>query len=93
MVIASTVAGGRAIRPAYEGIETMLFYEMDEILHRCRAIRPAYEGIETYSIVHPYVVQWTAVARSAPLMRGLKQHQYLQQKHSLSSKSRDPPRL
>ena len=38
----------RAIRPAYEGIETV--DHVSDGRHRvfdCRAIRPAYEGIET----------------------------------------------
>ena len=39
---------GRAIRPAYEGIETSSYtrYRGRIVLPR-RAIRPAYEGIET----------------------------------------------
>ena len=39
---------GRAIRPAYEGIETNRPLRCQQPgLAWCRAIRPAYEGIET----------------------------------------------
>ena len=38
----------------------------------CRAIRPAYEGIETRTLFIERLSSHTAVARSAPPMRGLK---------------------
>ena len=42
------LATGRAIRPAYEGIETSTQGSTMQIWQgSCRAIRPAYEGIET----------------------------------------------
>ena len=41
------VCNGRAIRPAYEGIETDILTEVVDAYLVGRAIRPAYEGIET----------------------------------------------
>ena len=70
---AAQCAQGRAIRPAYEGIETRFF----TYAHGCinavrREIRPAYEGIETQRLAIDCLARSHEVARSAPPMRGLK---------------------
>ena len=44
---AEVTVRGRAIRPAYEGIETFVLINFNAMPFASRAIRPAYEGIET----------------------------------------------
>ena len=63
----------RAIRPAYEGIETWTNLVSGDTQFLGRAIRPAYEGIETWRRSSTPTVWRSIVARSAPPMRGLKQ--------------------
>ena len=65
---------GRAIRPAYEGIETPRRTGLPPGSSFRRAIRPAYEGIETHGLVARMPKSIACVARSAPLMRGLKRY-------------------
>ena len=56
-----------------------------------RAIRPAYEGIETVCLCASSRL-FASVARSAPLMRGLKPSVCVPAAGCLPA-SRDPPRL
>ena len=64
---------GRAIRPAYEGIETQAVTSsatMPEIAS-CRAIRPAYEGIETRNS-HPEKIGLAAGRAIRPAYEGIE---------------------
>ena len=73
VVLAVADMPGRAIRPAYEGIETVSCNRSTDLYNPGRAIRPAYEGIETSPLSSlPPRRPKSQVARSAPLMRGLK---------------------
>ena len=68
------LARGRAIRPAYEGIETASLRIGEGTERSGRAIRPAYEGIETRCRDSGSGRRSAWVARSAPPMRGLKRY-------------------
>ena len=68
----AVLVAGRAIRPAYEGIETLLGFAVLGKNGSRRAIRPAYEGIETRKFWSRCRPPRPTVARSAPPMRGLK---------------------
>ena len=85
-------ASCRAIRPAYEGIETRPRQDVPAKYPLRRAIRPAYEGIETHN-TRLEVSDRFWVARSAPPMRGLKQARCPVLVAQDSFGSRDPPRL
>ena len=66
----------RAIRPAYEGIETwrmlLLAAFAANALANCasvyprRAIRPAYEGIETFGFAEQFLLEFGAASRDPP---------------------------
>ena len=61
--------------------------------YNCRAIRPAYEGIETELQLLGDIAVGSQVARSAPLMRGLKPVADGDALTEQPVMSRDPPRL
>ena len=63
---------GRAVCPANEGIETAEHPAHPTHQPPRRAVCPANEGIETHGNIRVDVVHIERVARSAPLMRGLK---------------------
>ena len=62
----------RAIRPAYEGIETYEILLERPTVSLCRAIRPAYEGIETESMVRLPRVQAIRCRAIRPAYEGIE---------------------
>ena len=83
---------GRAIRPAYEGIET--FQGFRHKRGRCfgRAIRPAYEGIET-TPHYRVPARGTNCRAIRPAYEGIETVRYTRRNKQRTAVSRDPPRL
>ena len=90
-----TTALGRAIRPAYEGIETPVTRSCNAWRSAsCRAIRPAYEGIETHEPVDLERSHLASGRAIRPAYEGIETWSTVAQVTNVESLlSRDPPRL
>ena len=85
---------GRAIRPAYEGIETQLCRRPSCNLQvRVARSAPPMRGLKHALSRLPRAPRHALVARSAPPMRGLKLRVAGYTGQGGGSSSRDPPRL
>ena len=72
LLLRHSSSSGRAVCPANEGIETRVLQPFRSVSGPCRAVCPANEGIETQHEKARENNCDRVVARSAPLMRGLK---------------------
>ena len=67
---------GRAVCPAYEGIETMRNAKRNAKRNGNAArSAPLMRGLKRLERLHVYEARMLCAARSAPLMRGLKQEE------------------